>query len=100
MTCGGLWVSANTGAWMVKSMIVIMAMLKIFAMSARVSFVLTCLKIFPQLGQNGSVGFVCGWLHVGQGLVGLGFLKAFSVIASSRSVPINISAVAPIVWKN
>ena len=94
----GLSLSANTGAWMDKSIIVTRAMLKIFAMSALVNFDLTCLKSFPQFGQNGSKGFGVG-LHVGQGGVGLGCLKAFSVIASNNIVPMNMSAVAPTVWK-
>jgi acyl CoA:acetate/3-ketoacid CoA transferase len=50
-----------------------MAMPAILVMSARLSFVSVCLKSFPQLGQNGSVGFAEVGLHVGQGWGGFGF---------------------------
>lgn len=54
-------------------MTTIMAMPAILVMSARLSFVSVCLKSFPQLGQNGSVGFAEVGLHVGQGWGGFGF---------------------------
>ncbi len=89
-------VNANTGAWMLSSNAITIPILKILAMSARLSFVLGNLPIFPQVGQNSWVG-VGG--QVGQGCWGLGFLTNFSVVTRRIIVPMNISTVAPKAWK-